>query len=180
MSGGVGGDGGGGGDRWELVASDPQWYGALVPMPADDPRVPGASAAALRSVLFGHAHEDFLSAFAASLFGHNAQISILAFALGFAFGIPSLMLLVQNAGMAGGLVWLYHGQGLTYEVLGWLAIHGTTELFAVLLAGAAGLHIGRSMAFPGSCRCLMRLPLRAPRRGGDGGRGADAAGGGRA
>ena len=28
-------------------------------------------------------------------------------------------------------------------------MHGTTELFAILLAGAAGLHVGRSMAFPG-------------------------------
>jgi uncharacterized membrane protein SpoIIM required for sporulation len=50
---------------------------------------------------------------------------------------------------AGALLWLYHGQGLTLELVGWLAIHGTTELFAILLAGAAGLHIGRAMAFPG-------------------------------
>jgi len=139
---------------WQLVASDPQWYGVLAAIPADDPRVPGASRAALRGVLFGHAQENFLSTFAASLFGHNAQIAILAFALGFAFGIPSLMLLVQNTGNAGALLWLYHGQGLTWELLGWLAIHGTTELFAILLAGAAGLHIGRSMAFPGPLSLL--------------------------
>jgi uncharacterized membrane protein SpoIIM required for sporulation len=139
---------------WLLVAGDPHWYGVLASMPAGDPRVPGASRAALRGVLFGHANENFLSTFAASLFGHNAQIAILAFALGFAFGIPSLMLLVQNTGNAGALVWLYHGQGLTWELLGWLAIHGTTELFAILLAGAAGLHIGRSMAFPGELSLL--------------------------
>jgi uncharacterized membrane protein SpoIIM required for sporulation len=139
---------------WHLVASDPHWYGVLAAMPSDDPRVPGASRAALSGVLFGHANENFLSAFAAGLFGHNAQIAILAFALGFAFGVPSLMLLVQNTGEAGALVWLYHGQGLTWELLGWLAIHGTTELFAILLAGAAGLHIGRSMAFPGALSLL--------------------------
>jgi uncharacterized membrane protein SpoIIM required for sporulation len=28
-------------------------------------------------------------------------------------------------------------------------IHGTTELSAIILAGAAGLHIGRAVAFPG-------------------------------
>jgi uncharacterized membrane protein SpoIIM required for sporulation len=139
---------------WQLVASDAHWYGVLAALPADDPRVPGASRAALRGVLFGHANENFLSTFAAGLFGHNAQIAILAFALGFAFGVPSLMLLVQNTGEAGALVWLYHGQGLTWELLGWLAIHGTTELFAILLAGAAGLHIGRSMAFPGALSLL--------------------------
>ena len=148
---------------WQLVASDPHWYGVLAAMPADDPRVPGASRAALRAVLFGHGHENMLSAFAASLFGHNAQIAILAFALGFAFGVPSLLLLVQNTGDAGALLWLYHGQGLTWELLGWLAIHGTTELFAILLAGAAGLHIGRSMAFPGRLS-LVNAAAAAGRR----------------
>jgi uncharacterized membrane protein SpoIIM required for sporulation len=133
---------------WLLVAHDPQWYGALVG--GEDVRVPGASREVLRGTLFGHTQEDGLGAFAAFLFGHNAQISILCFALGFAFGVPTLMLLVQNAGMLGAMLWLFHGQGLTAEVCGWLFIHGTTELFAITLAGAAGLHVGRAMAFPGA------------------------------
>lgn len=133
---------------WFLVAHDPQWYGAL--MGGEDVRVPGASRDVLRGTLFGHQNEDGLAAFAAYLFGHNAQISILCFALGFAFGVPTLMLLVQNAGMLGAMLWLFHGQGLTVDVVGWLSIHGTTELFAITLAGAAGLHIGRAVAFPGA------------------------------
>jgi len=148
---------------WLLVAADPGWYADFVPAPPGDPRVPGASREALAGVLFGHAGQDGLSAFAAGLFGHNAQISILAFALGFAFGVPSLMLLVQNAGMVGALAWLYHGRGLTVELAGWLAIHGTTELFAALLAGAAGLHIGRAMAFPGQ-RSILAAAGEAGRR----------------
>ena len=79
-----------------------------------------------------------------------SSIAILCFALGFAFGVPPLLMLVQNTTMLGGILWLYHGQGLTLEIVGWLSIHGTTELFAILLAGAAGLHVGRSMAFPGT------------------------------
>lgn len=132
---------------WMLVAHDAGWYGALVG--GDGVRVPGATREALRGTLFGHTQEGGLAAFAAYLFGHNAQIAILCFALGFAFGVPTLMLLVQNAGMLGGMLWLFHGRGLTFEVVGWLAIHGTTELFAITLAGAAGLHIGRAVAFPG-------------------------------
>jgi isoprenylcysteine carboxyl methyltransferase (ICMT) family protein YpbQ len=42
-------------------------------------------------------------------------------------------------------------------------VHGTTELFAILLAGAAGLHIGRSMAFPGE-RSLIQAAGEAGRR----------------
>ena len=134
---------------WWLVTHDPAWYGTFVPTEPGDARVPGASRAALRGVIFGHSGENGLSAFAAMLFGHNAQIAILAFALGFAFGVPSLMLLVQNAGGVGAIIWLYHGRGLTLDLIGWLSIHGTTELFAVMLAGAAGLHVGRAMVFPG-------------------------------
>ncbi len=134
---------------WLLVASDPEWYFALVPEQFADARVPGASRAVLHGTLFGNGEQQSLSAFSAYLFSHNAQIAILAFALGFAFGIPSLLLLVQNTATMGAMLWLYHGQGLTLDFAAWLSVHGTTELFAILLAGAAGLHIGRSIAFPG-------------------------------
>ncbi|MCC3263355.1 stage II sporulation protein M, partial [Paenibacillus polymyxa] len=31
----------------------------------------------------------------------------------------------------------------------WLAIHGTTEMFAIMISGAAGMRIGTAIAFPG-------------------------------
>lgn len=142
---------------WLLVAHDPSWYGALFPGGGADPRVPGASRAVLHGTLFGQQGQGGLGAFAAYLFSHNAQIAILAFALGFAFGVPSLLLLVQNTAGLGAMLWLYHGQGLTLEAIGWLSVHGTTELFAILLAGAAGLHIGRAIAFPGERAVLDAL-----------------------
>ena len=149
---------------WLLVASDVEWYYALVPGQFADARMPGASREVLQATIFGHDGKDAMTTFAAYLFSNNAQVSILAFALGFAFGLPTLMLLVQNTAILGAMVWLYHGQGLTVDFLGWLAVHGTTELFAILLAGAAGLHIGRSMAFPGE-RPLAQAAAEAGRRG---------------
>ncbi|WP_068073281.1 stage II sporulation protein M [Novosphingobium lentum] len=140
---------------WVLVSSDPNWYYSLVPGGLADERVPGATRAVLQKTLFGNQDEDGLSVFAAFLFSNNAQVSIMAFALGFAFGLPSLMLLVQNTATLGALLWLYNGQGLLPDLIGWLAVHGTTELFAILLAGAAGIHIGRSMAFPGEASLLQ-------------------------
>lgn len=148
---------------WLLVASDPDWYHALVPGQFADTRVPGASREVLLDSLFGNQGQDGKSAFAAYLFSNNAQVSILAFALGFAFGIPSLMLLVQNMGTLGAMLWLYHGQGLTWDFIGWLSVHGTTELLAILLAGGAGVHIGRSMAFPGALP-VMEAAATAGRR----------------
>ena len=135
---------------WQLCAADPDWFYAMMPSQPGDLRVPGASHEVLKRTLFGNQGQNGLSVFAAYLFSHNAGIAILCFALGFAFGIPPVLLLIQNTAMLGAMLWLYHGQGLTLDVVGWLSIHGTTELLAILLAGGAGLHIGRSMAFPGS------------------------------
>lgn len=139
---------------WLLVRADQQWYYALVPGQFADERVPGASRAVLQATIYGHSDQSGLAAMASYLFSNNAQVSILAFALGFAFGLPTLMLLVQNTAIMGAMLWLYHGQGLLFDFACWLAVHGTTELYAILLAGAAGLHVGRSMAFPGDAAVL--------------------------
>jgi uncharacterized membrane protein SpoIIM required for sporulation len=148
---------------WLLVARDEEWYHALVGEMASG-RVPGASREALLETLTVKEDAAGLSGFAASLFQNNAGVAILAFALGFAFGIPTLMLLVQNMAMLGAMLWLYHDAGLLGPFAAWLAVHGTTELFAILLAGAAGLHIGRRMAFPGA-RGIMAAAADAGRRG---------------
>lgn len=148
---------------WLLVSHDPEWYYSLVGRDLASGRVPGATAKVLHDGLFGQTRQNGLSVFAAQLFSHNAQIAILAFALGFAFGVPSLLLLVQNLAMLGAMAWVYHQVGLTTDFAGWIAVHGTTELFAILLAGAAGLHIGRSLAFPGD-RPILQATAEAGRR----------------
>lgn len=148
---------------WLLVAHDVNWYQVLVGGDMAGGRVPGATPEALRRTLFGASGENGMSLFATQLFSNNSQVSILAFALGFAFGIPSLLLLVHNMAMLGAMLWLYHGAGLLVDFAGWLAVHGTTELFAILLAGAAGLHIGRSLAFPGN-RPVLQATAEAGRR----------------
>lgn len=148
---------------WLLVSHDPEWYFALVSKGMAGERVPGASAQVLHDTLFGQSKQDGMSVFAAQLFSNNAQVSILAFALGFAFGVPSLLLLVQNLAVLGAMAWLYYRVGLALDFAGWIAVHGTTELFAILLAGAAGLHIGRSVAFPGN-RPVLQATAEAGRR----------------
>jgi hypothetical protein len=89
---------------WLLVSSNPDWYYSLVGANFADERVPGASREVLHGTLFGHQKENGMSVFAAYLFSNNAQVSILAFALGFAFGLPSIMLLVHNTAMLGAVV----------------------------------------------------------------------------
>jgi uncharacterized membrane protein SpoIIM required for sporulation len=135
---------------WLLVARDSDWYYALVPGQFADARRPGASPEVLAQSLSGAQGGDGLSVFATYLFSNNVGVAIMAFALGFAFGVPTLLLLVYNMAVLGAMLWLFVDAGLGWQFAAWLSVHGTTELAAVLLAGAAGLHIGRSMAFPGS------------------------------
>ncbi len=148
---------------WLLVDNDEEWFYALVGHDMASGRLPGASAETLRESLGGQDHAGGLSAFAAFLFSNNAGVCILSFALGFAFGIPSLMLLIHNLALLGAMLWLFDQAGLVVDFSAWLSIHGTTELFAILLSGAAGLHIGRSMVFPGS-RSILSAASQSGRR----------------
>jgi len=148
---------------WLLVDQDSDWYFRLIPAGLAGDRAPGASRETLLASLGTEESTGGLSTFAASLFSNNAGVCILAFALGFAFGIPSLMLLVHNMALLGAILWLFNDAGLIVEFSAWLSVHGTTELFGILLSGAAGLHIGRSMAFPGD-RSVMEAAAISGRR----------------
>ena len=134
-----------------LVASDPSWYHSIVPEGLAGGRGPQSSAAELRNGLYdgGGDGRNMLGIFATYLFTHNAQISLMCFALGFAFGVPTLLLLVYNGCILGAFMAVYAQKGLGLALAAWLSIHGTTELFAIAIAGAAGLRIGMAVAFPG-------------------------------
>jgi uncharacterized membrane protein SpoIIM required for sporulation len=134
---------------WSLVASDPSWYAALMPEGMAQGREPGASVASLRDSVYGVPKDGGLHIFATQLFTHNSQVSIGAYALGFAFGLPTMLLVFYNGAMLGAMLPVFWQAGLGIDFLAWLSIHGTTELFAIILAGAAGLKIGTAFAFPG-------------------------------
>ncbi|MGJ8562727.1 MAG: stage II sporulation protein M [Alphaproteobacteria bacterium] len=132
-----------------LVSSNPEWYFSFIPEQLAGGRSPASSTEALRETLYDSADTDSLATFATTLFSHNSRVAILAFALGFAFCIPTAILMLYNGCTLGAFVALFSSRDLGFEVGGWLIIHGATEIFAIVLAGAAGMHIGRAMAFPG-------------------------------
>lgn len=131
-----------------LVRADPSWYFGIIPEGLAGGRDPDASAAALRATLY-HSRDSGLGVFASFLFNHNAQIAIFAFALGFAFVVPTALLILYNGLMLGAIIAVFAGKGLGLNFVAWLAIHGTTEMFAIIIAGAAGMRIGTAIAFPG-------------------------------
>jgi uncharacterized membrane protein SpoIIM required for sporulation len=135
---------------YALTSSDTSWFYSFVEPAMAQGREPTASTADLRTTLFSGAEGGFLSVFATFLFTHNAQIALLAFALGFAFCVPAAFLVFYNGLMLGAFIALFVSHGLGIAFGGWIFIHGTTELFAVALAGAAGFRLGWTLAFPGA------------------------------
>jgi uncharacterized membrane protein SpoIIM required for sporulation len=131
-----------------LVRGDPSWFFGIIPESLANGRDPSASAEALRRTLYER-QNDMLTTFATYLFTHNSQVAIFAFALGFAFAVPTILLILYNGLMLGAFFAVFAAKGLAFNLGGWLAIHGTTELFAIAIAGAAGLRIGMAIAFPG-------------------------------
>jgi uncharacterized membrane protein SpoIIM required for sporulation len=135
---------------WYLVAHDPQWYAQLMPESMSQGRGPDASVEQLRSTIYQELDGDeALHHFAASLFTHNSQVAINAFALGFAFGLPTMLLIFYQGLATGPMLAVFAKAGLLSDFVGWLFIHGTTEIYAIVIAGACGLRIGTAFAFPG-------------------------------
>lgn len=122
---------------------------------ATDPRVQSAIAPPEQiRQLVGHKFENYYSAhpagaFAAHLWTHNAQVAALSLTFGVLLGIPTVLLLWQNAyhiGQIGGLMFAY-GQGDKF--FGLILPHGLLELTAVFLAAATGLRLGWTVIDPG-------------------------------
>jgi uncharacterized membrane protein SpoIIM required for sporulation len=83
--------------------------------------------------------------FASFLMTHNIQVSILTFALGLSFGLGTMILLFYNGVILGAICadYIYAGQGVF--LAGWLLPHGSIEIPAILIAGQAGLVLGRAL-----------------------------------
>ena len=146
-----------------LMKVDPGWYDAFVDPGLANGRDPNASSEALRAVLYERQSQG-LGVFASFLFTHNAGIGILCFALGFAAGVPTAFLLFTNGLMLGAFIELYASRGMLPDLLAWMVPHGIPEIGAVILCGAAGLHLGRAMVLPGRYdvrRALSRAGRRA-------------------
>src|SRR3546814_12394920 len=84
-------------------------------------RDPRATAEYLQTTL-GHGKaaaeksESGLHVFATYLFTHNSRVSILSFALGFAFGVPTLMLEYYQGIGLGAMMAVFSAKGLAFDL----------------------------------------------------------------
>ncbi|MEM7120737.1 MAG: stage II sporulation protein M [Pseudomonadota bacterium] len=147
---------------WLLVALESDWFYSLVDPGMAAGRDPDASRAELRETITddGGGLTDMLIAFASFLFTHNAKVALACFAFGFAFGIPVVYLLFTNGLILGAFCAVFAGRGLGVDFIAWLLIHGSTELAAIILSGAAGFLLGQAIGFPGRLKRRAALAVK--------------------
>jgi uncharacterized membrane protein SpoIIM required for sporulation len=135
-----------------LTEAQESWFTALVPAGLAGGRGAASTRAELyRRELFAPSPGPLqaIAVIANFLFTHNTMVGILAFGLGFAAGVPTVLLLAYQGVVLGAFLALHYNRGLFVEFLGWVSIHGVTELTATVLCGAAGLLIADKILFPG-------------------------------
>jgi uncharacterized membrane protein SpoIIM required for sporulation len=145
---------------YRLVLVDGARYYSFVDPALAGERGPQSTRQELLDVLYAETPPgEELAVFSAMLFNNNANVGLLAFALGFLGGLPTAILLLKT-GLMVGAFWAIHAQhGISADLWGWLLIHGVTELSAIVLFGAAGFGMARALIFPGRMARLDRLKL---------------------
>lgn len=93
----------------------------------------------------GEQMEGNEATFASMLMQNNIRVSIFAAALGLTYALGTLTLLFYNGTIIGAVAADYINDGQAVFLLGWLLPHGAIEIPAILIAGQAGLVLGRAL-----------------------------------
>jgi uncharacterized membrane protein SpoIIM required for sporulation len=88
---------------------------------------------------------------------NNIQVSLTAFAGGMTFGALTAWALIQNGLLVGALAAVYAEAGLSLQFWSLVVPHGALEIPAIIVAGGAGLVLGRTLISPGDMPRLEAL-----------------------
>ena len=81
---------------------------------------------------------------------NNIKVSFAAFIYGLFFAVGSAYILFVNGIMLGAFHAFFYQKGLFWETFLTIWIHGSFELSAIVIAGAAGIILGKSIMFRGT------------------------------
>ena len=83
---------------------------------------------------------------------NNLSVCFTGFAGGIAFGLGTFFVLVENGLLLGVVGAACHQYSMSVLLWSFVAPHGSLELPAIIISGAAGFRIGHAMLFPGALR----------------------------
>jgi uncharacterized membrane protein SpoIIM required for sporulation len=105
----------------------------------------------------------FAPAMSAMIITNNIRVDALAFAGGITAGILTLYIIGGNGLMLGTLGAAFAARGFGTDFWATIAPHGVIELFAIQIAGAAGLILAAGIVRPGRARRIDALTANAAR-----------------
>ncbi|MCD6063976.1 MAG: stage sporulation protein [Flavipsychrobacter sp.] len=92
---------------------------------------------------------------------NNIRVAFYCFAMGVFAGVGTLYVLFQNGLMLGVFEHLFFKHGLGLQSILVVFIHGTLEISAIVIAGAAGMIIGNAILFPKTYTRLQSVTMAA-------------------
>ena len=144
-----------------LLMLDPDAMGSISPFPHTVEQTPTERVEKEEKAFSsGEDHlEGHKSQFSAQLMANNIGVSIKAMALGLTWGLGTVLILFYNGVILGAVALDYIADGQLVFLIAWLLPHGSWEIPAILIAGQAGLMLGRAIIGWGS-REGLRTRLR--------------------
>ena len=94
---------------------------------------------------------------------NNVRVSFLVFAAGVFTSFATGYLLFMNGVMLGAFQYFFYQKGLLMTSALTIWIHGTLEISAIIIAGAAGIIMGNGLLFPGTYSRLRSFRYGAKR-----------------
>lgn len=94
---------------------------------------------------------------------NNLLVAYRTFVMGIAFAIGSGFILFYNAIMVGSFQTFFFQNDVGLQSMLAIWLHGTLEISAIILAGGAGLTLGRGLLFPGTFTRFEAFQLSAQR-----------------
>lgn len=92
---------------------------------------------------------------------NNIFIAIRTFLFGLLLSVGSMGVMLVNGVMVGVFQYYFIQKGLFWDSALSIWMHGTFEISAIILSGAAGLVLGRGLVFPGSYTRMQSLRISA-------------------
>jgi uncharacterized membrane protein SpoIIM required for sporulation len=94
---------------------------------------------------------------------NNLMVAFRTYVLGIFIGIGTIASLLSNGIMVGSFQYYFVDRGLLFESAVTIWLHGTLEISSIILAGGAGLALGRGLVFPGTYTRLQSLQISGVR-----------------
>ncbi len=94
---------------------------------------------------------------------NNLIVSFYTFVSGIFFALGSIFMMIKNGVMVGVFQYFFIERGLFWESFLTIWQHGTLEISAIIIAGAAGLTMGKGIVFPETLSRYESFKLSAKR-----------------